>query len=621
MRILQLHSDWIEYEPVKKEISLAEPVEKKKHKLEDILVLFTAVEENDNEDVGKRAIIEVKDFLEKLKVNRILIYPFAHLSSNLARPQTALNIVKAMEEQAKKLKIDVHQAPFGWTKQFSIKVKGHPLEEQSKTFGPEAKKKEGEKESQAIKAEETVKSSWFILDPKGELTSVEKFNFSKYKNLEKFKNYEISKSRTVQQIPPHVTFMKKLEIADYEPGSDSGNIRFYPKGRLIKSLLEQFVTDLVIEDGALEVETPLMYDFNHPSFASYLNRFPARHYVIKSDDKDFFLRFSACFGQFLIKKDAQISYKQLPLKMYELTRYSFRREKSGELVGLKRLRSFTMPDMHTVCKNLEGAREEFGKQFKFSLSCLERIGFSVDNFETAIRFTEEFWKQNKDFVISLVKLIKKPVLIEMWNFRYAYFDPKFEFNFVDALDKASALSTVQIDHENAERYGIVYTDEDGKKKYPLILHCSPSGAIERVIYALLEKAYLDQQKKDVPELPLWLSPTQIRLIPLSEKFLKETEIFAKDIEKNQIRVDIDDRNDTVQKKIRDSELEWVPYVLVIGPKEIESKKVSVRFRKTSKIEQMKLDKLIEDIKNEVKDKLFKPLPLPKLLSKRPIFVG
>jgi len=111
------------------------------------------------------------------------------------------------------------------------------------------------------------------------------------------------------------------------------------------------------------------------------------------------------------------------------------------------------------------------------------------------------------------------------------------------------------------------------------------------------------------------------LIPLSDKFLKETEIFAKDIEKNQIRVDIDDRNDTVQKKIRDSELEWVPYVLVIGPKEIESKKVSVRFRKTSKIEQMKLDKLIEDIKNEVKDKLFKPLPLPKLLSKRPIFVG
>jgi len=621
MRILQLHSDWIEYEPVKKEISLAEPAEKKKHKLENIIVLFTAVEESDNEDVGRRAINEVKEFLEKLKVNRILIYPFAHLSSNLARPQNALNVIKAMEEQSKKLKIDVHRAPFGWTKQFSIDVKGHPLAEQSKTFGPEAKKKEESKESQAIKAEETVKSTWFILDPKGELTSVEKFNFSKYKNLEKFKNYEISKSRTVQQIPPHVTFMKKLEIADYEPGSDSGNIRFYPKGRLIKSLLEQFVTELVIENGALEVETPLMYDFNHPAFASYLNRFPARHYVIKSDDKDFFLRFSACFGQFLIKKDAQISYKQLPLKMYELTRYSFRREKSGELVGLKRLRSFTMPDMHTVCKNLEEAREEFGKQFKFSLSCLEKIGFSVDNFETAIRFTEEFWKQNKNFIISLVKVIKKPVLIEMWNFRYAYFDPKFEFNFVDALDKASALSTVQIDHENAERYGIVYTDEDGKKKYPLILHCSPSGAIERVIYALLEKAYLDQMKKYVPELPLWLSPTQVRLIPLSEKFLGETEKFAKDIEKNQIRVDIDDRNDTVQKKIRDSELEWVPYVLVIGPKEIESKKVSVRFRKTGKIEQMKLDKLIEDIKNETKDKLFKSLPLQKLLSKRPIFVG
>lgn len=621
MRILQLHSDWIEYEPVEKEISLAEPVEKRKYKLENILVLFTAVEENDNENVGKKAIAEVKEFLEKLKINRILIYPFAHLSNTLAKPQNALKTIKAMEEQAKKLKIETYRAPFGWTKQFSISIKGHPLAEQSKTFGPDSVKKEKVGELEAIKAEEKVKSTWCILEPSGKLIPVEKFDFSKYSNLEKFKNYEISKSRTVQQIPPHVTLMKKLEIADHEPGSDQGNLRYYPKGALIKSLLEQFVTHLTIANGAVEVETPIMYDFNHPAFASYLDRFPARHYTITSDDKDFFLRFSACFGQFLITKDAQISYKQLPFKMYELTKYSFRREKSGELVGLKRLRTFTMPDMHTMCKNLEDAKKEYSDQFKFCLECLKEIGFEMDDIETAIRFTEDFWKQNKDFIIALVKVVKTPVLIEMWNYRYAYFDPKFEFNFVDALDKASALSTVQIDHENAERYGIVYTDENGKKKHPLVLHCSPSGAIERVMYALLEKAYLEQQKKKVPQLPLWISPIQVRVIPLSDKYTKEAEIIAEKIEKNQIRVDVDDRKDTVQRKIRDSELEWINYSLVIGPKEIESKELTVRIRESGKIKQMKLDDLVKEIKDKVKDKPFKQLPLPKLLSQRPIFVG
>jgi len=619
-----MHSDWIEYQPIEKEIAQAETAEKKNCRLEDVLVLFTAVEKADNESVGRKAISEIKGFLEKIKLNRILIYPFAHLSSNLASPNDALKIIKVMEEDAKKLNIETYRAPFGWNKKFSISIKGHPLAEQSKTFGPESGKEEGGKETEELKsleAEKKVKSTWLILEADGKLTPVDKFSFGKYKNLEKFKNYEIAKSRTVQQIPPHVTLMKKLEIADYEPGSDSGNLRFYPKGRLIKSLLEEFVTRLAVDNGAVEVETPIMYDYTHPAFASYLNRFPARHYVIKSEDKDFFLRFSACFGEFLITKDAQISYKHLPFKMYELTRYSFRREKSGELVGLKRLRAFTMPDMHTLCRNLEDAKKEYSAQFKLCLSCLKEIGFDAEDFETAIRFTEDLWKQNKDFIVSLVKLVKTPVLIEMWNYRYAYFDPKFEFNFVDALDKASALSTVQIDYENAERYGITYTDEDGKKKHPLILHASPSGAIERDIYALLEKAYIDQQNKKVPQLPLWLSPTQVRLIPLSEKFTQATKKIADEIEKENIRVDIDDRSDTVQKKIRDAELEWINYILVVGPKEIKSKKLSVRNRKTGKIKLVKLEKLVKEIKDEIKNKPFKKLSLPKLLSLRPIFVG
>jgi threonyl-tRNA synthetase len=619
VRILQTHSDWIEYEPIEKEIPQAEEIKKKVYRYENILVIFTGVEVGDNEEVGKRAINEIKDFLQKIKLNRILIYPFVHLTNNPANPQDALKILKVMENYAKELGIETYRAPFGWNKKITNSVKGHPLAEQSKFFLPSEKKKE-EKISEALKAEEKIKSFWFILQPNGKLIPVEKFNFEKYENLKKFADYEIAKSRAVQQIPPHAILMRKLEIADFEPGSDPGNLRFYPKGRLIKSLIEEFVTSKVLEYGAMEVETPVMYDFQHPSLASYLNRFPARQYIVKSEEKEFFLRFSACFGQFLMIKDAQISYKQLPIKIYELAK-SYRREKSGELVALRRLRAFTMPDVHAICANLEQAMKESLLRFRLCTEVLKEIGLEKEDYELGIRFTKDFYEKNKKFIVSLVKLMGKPALIEMWNERFFYFILKWEFNFVDNLNKASALSTDQIDIENAKRYGIAYVDEKGEKRYPIILHCSPSGAIERCIYALLEKAYAEQKKGKIPSLPLWLSPTQVRIIPLSDKYLKESKKFAEHIEKNMIRVDIDDRRETVEKKIRDAELEWIPYVLVIGSKELKSKKFAVRIREIGKIKKMKLEELIKKIKKKIERKPFKKLPLPKLISKRPLFTG
>ena len=246
-------------------------------------------------------------------------------------------------------------------------------------------------------------------------------DFSNFQNLKKFADYEMKKSRVYQKTPPHVILMRRLELADYEAGSDPGNLKYYPKGRLIKSLLEEWVTLKAIEFGAMEVETPVMYDLRHPALESYLHRFPARQYIVKSTKKKFFLRFSACFGQFLMKSNASISYKNLPLRMYELTRYSFRLEKSGELVGLKRLRAFTMPDMHTLCRDLESAKQEFINQFKLCMSCMEDLELSREDYEVAIRFTKEFWKKNKEFILALVKIAGKPVLIEMWEFRYAYF--------------------------------------------------------------------------------------------------------------------------------------------------------------------------------------------------------
>ncbi|HLE35004.1 MAG TPA: threonyl-tRNA synthetase editing domain-containing protein, partial [Nitrososphaerales archaeon] len=301
MRILQLHSNFIEYEPVEKEITSAEETEKKKVRLEDVVVAFVAVESGDDESVAKTAIDEIKKSLSNVKCNRLLLYPYAHLSSNLASPSTALSVIKSMESLAKD-GIEVHRAPFGWTKAFNISVKGHPLAEHSSAISKQAAA-EKEKVSDAVRAEEKLVSQWYIINPDGNLTPVDKYNFKGKERLEILAKYETVKKRAVDEEPPHVRLMKKLAIADYEPASDSGNMRFYPKGRLIKSLIEQYVTKKVMDYGGVEVETPIMYDSKHPSMESYFNRFPARQYSISSEGRELFLRFAACFGQFLMAKD------------------------------------------------------------------------------------------------------------------------------------------------------------------------------------------------------------------------------------------------------------------------------------------------------------------------------
>ena len=616
MKILQLHSDFIEYKPVKKEIEAAEDAKTDTVRIEDALVLLISVEEGDDISVLNRAVAELKDSIAKLKATRVVIYPYAHLSSKLAHPNNALKLLKQLESLCVDQGMNLHRAPFGWNKEFAIKVKGHPLAELSRNYAPGEKL---EDTSQALKAEEKLPSYWYVLTPNGELIDVKQFNFSQYKQLNTLAGYEIEKPRAVHQAPPHVELMKRLQIADHEAGSDPGNMRYYPKGRLIKSLIEQYVTQRVKEYGGIEVETPIMYDSNHPSLADYLNRFPARQYRIKSEEKDLFLRFSACFGQFLMLKDAQFSYKQLPLRIYELTRYSFRREKSGELVGLRRLRAFTMPDCHAMCADLEQAKSEVQVRFSLSQSVLQEIGISKDDYEFAMRFTEDFYKENKDFVHSLVKNFGKPALVEMWSERFFYFTFKWEFNFVDNLGKASALSTDQIDIENAHRYGITYVDAQGQKKEPIILHNSPSGAVERIIYALLEKAARNQRQGKTATLPFWLCPTQVRLVPLNNEFLDKAVEIAKKLEQSSIRADIDDRDESVAKKVRDAEKEWTPLIIVIGQKEIESGRFQARDRTQGRMIEFTLDSLIVECQRMDAGKPHSTLPLPKMVSQRPLF--
>ena len=612
MRVLQLHCDSIEYTPTKKEIKSAEEIDPKKTVLEEVVVCFIAVENDDDSTVGKTAISEIQESMKKIGCMKLLLYPYAHLSSNLASPNTGLSILKEMESSA--IGISVTRAPFGWTKAFSIKVKGHPLAESSKVFSKDSSK---EKTSTALESESKIRSYWYIMTPDGKMVEIDKFNFSDHKQLEILAKYESAKKRSVDESPPHVNLMKKLAIADYEPASDSGNMRFYPNGRLIKSQIEQYVTDKIRDYGGVEVETPIMYDSHHPSMESYFNRFPARQYSIDSEGKHLFLRFAACFGQFLMASDFQLSYKNLPYKLYELTRYSFRREQSGELVGLRRLRAFTMPDCHAFCKDIPQAIDEFRKRFDLSREVLTGLGIEENDYEVGIRFTEDFYNKNKELIKHLITNIGKPVLVEMWKEKFFYFVLKWEFNFIDNLGKASALSTDQIDVENARRYGITFTNEKNEQKNPIILHNSPSGAVERVIYALLEKYAKQIKEGKKPQFPLWLAPTQVRLIPLKDDFLKFTSELANILTEQNIRVDIDDRNDTISKRSRDAEKEGISYVLVIGEKEVNSPSLSVRDRATGDVRQLSIEDFVKEIKDATNGKPVSKLNSSILLSRRP----
>lgn len=626
MKILAIHSDYINIEKKKKAIQSAEEFKDDKISVKECLVVFTAVEKPDEENPKKAAEMladQAIDISEQVKTKTIVLYPYAHLSSNLSSPSMGMKVMQDAAEILKKKKFDVTRAPFGWYKGFDIKCKGHPLSELSREFSPVEKgdkkdQKSGEIVSESLKQETKIKKTLYVLE-NDKLILAKDYDFKKYPELKIAYDYENSGLRTGNKQPPHIELMKKLELVDYEPGSDSGHFRWYPKGTLIKKLLERYVTSMLKKHGAMQVETPIMYDFNHPALSKYLHRFPARQYTVLSDNKKFFLRFSACFGQYLIKHDMQISYKNLPLKIYELTHYAFRREQTGELSGIKRLRGFTMPDMHTLCADMSQVEKEFTEQF---ILCMDYVDSLDMEYDILIRSEENFYKEHKKFISSLQKLLKKPIIIELFDKRYAYFVMKHELSVNDANGKASTLSTVQIDVENSERFGINYINEKGQKATPLMLHSSISGGIDRVLQAILERQSVNQKKGIAPKFPLWLSPTQVRIIPVSlDKHMKFSEKLADELEKEDIRVDIDDEQSTVGKKIMNAEKDWASYVIVVGDNELKVKQLNIRVRGKKDQVKMSLKNLIKEIKEKTKGMPFEPIAVNRYLSKQPIFVG
>jgi threonyl-tRNA synthetase len=325
------------------------------------------------------------------------------------------------------------------------------------------------------------------------------------------------------------------------------------------------------------------------------------------------LRFAACFGQFSIMRDMHVSESDLPLRIYEMSTYSFRREQKGEVTGLKRLRSFTMPDMHTATADMDGARAELMRQAKLSLRTSDDLGL---DYQPVIRLTREFFENNREWVTEVVAELDRPALVEVIPERHHYWSAKIDFAAIDGLGRPIENPTVQIDVESAERFDITYTDAEGSH-HPPILHYSPAGGVERVVAALLEET----ATMETPRFPTWLSPTQVRFIPVTPEHVDYCDDLTDRLTDQEIRADVDERDESVGKRIARAETDWVPYYAVVGDRETESETLGVTVRAENVEVEMTVEDLRERVHAETDGLPTEKRYLPEHVSDHPNFTG
>ena len=473
--------------------------------------------------------------------------------------------------------------------------------------------------SQRRQISEAIGSRFVILDEDGKEIEVSSPPaqlpiLEKFPNLKALVNVELLKGQPGTE-PPSIQAMQQLELVDYEPASDKGHFRFYPKGALIFNLLRQWAEEIALGRlDAYPIETPIIYDWDEPDIRSQAESFHENHYVVRLPDKpekEFILRFAGDFGLFRMMRDAQLTHKHLPVRLYEFAP-SFRYEASGSLSGLRRLRGFWMPDIHSFCLDLKQGLDEYKTLFYRYTDLANGMGV---NYAVAFRVVEEFYEVHKAELVEMIKYNGAPALIEILSDMKHYWVLKHEVNTVDCNAGICQTSTVQLDIKDAALYGITYVAADGEQKGCTIVHSS-IGSIERWVFSILE----DALKKDPPVLPLWLAPTQVRIIPISEeKHLGYCLGVAEELKKHRIRVDVDDRNESMNWRIRGAEREWVPYVVVCGDKEQAGAPLSVRIR-GAKQEQMSVAELASLISKQTAQMPFSYLS-GMLVSKRPVFRG
>ncbi|MFX0035154.1 MAG: threonine--tRNA ligase [Candidatus Hermodarchaeota archaeon] len=673
MKILLIHSQDVEVIKNKEATSKPQKFKDNFIKMEGlILVCYVSVEDQDTYDTDliskqgadeiENAILQISNFPEKLRqkneeirdfnrkiqngeikgkprkflelimernmyrVDKVLVYPWAHLSKFLSNDKNAMEVCPKIAKNLEERGIEAKFSPFGWYKSFKINCLGHEVAEMYRDV------------KLAIKPEEQIKNSIFkILTPSGKELDLE-FDQNneilppkglKDKEFYLFLKSDLGSRKVDKAIEPaHIKVMKEFELIDFDPNTDAGNFRWYTKGVIMKNLIKNFIEDRLIDFGALLLDTPIMYTVKNKKLTAQTARFPARSYWLESGNDRYLLRYASDFLLFDLFSQMNLKPQYFPLRAYEFEQYDFRREQEGELSGLRRLRGFIMPDLHTLCKDLESSIDEFIKQYELIKNLEKDLGIKTF---VIFRTTKTFYEENKEWIFDLVKTEDHPILLELWEERYYYYVFKFERNVLSADGKDATLATNQIDVESSleymvdndgikrEKYNISFLDSDGQIKHPIILHNSPTGGLERVLWGLIELSIRNKDKL-VPGFKTWLSPIQVRIITVSDEQKEYAEKILDIINQLEFRADFDDREETVGKKIRQSEIEWIPYTVIIGNKELQNQTISVRKRligelfgpkkQTSELlNDIELDKLLELLEEDTRS--FPKYKLPK----------
>ncbi len=611
LRLLLIHADRFEYEAKEKALKEPEPLEEhaKKGLLEDGLVAFCTVEKADEENqdqTAANAAASIEEVLGWIKTRRVMVYPYAHLSTTLASRDPAVAVLKKLERRLVDDGYEVSRGPFGWYKSFTLAAKGHPLSELSRTITAQSQKQPTPTQ---------VQTEYSIMDEKGTLHRPEDFQYRP--GLEEFRSLvekEALKKGLTGGEPHFLEYARRLGI-EWESYADVGQMRFGPESDMMINLLGEYANQVVRQIGipVLNVRGTNMFDVNVKPIREHLALFGSRAYEVRVDERAFVLRYAACFQQFSMVKDWTLSYRNLPFGTFEVAD-SYRLEQSGELLLSFRLRKFLMPDLHIYLKDLSEAIQVGDKVHK---KIYEEIRKLHREYVSIYNTTRSFFEAHKDFFLDLTKVEKKPILINFVPEGHYYWVLNVEYNVIDDLERPREIGTFQIDIGNAQRFDIHYANEKGEKIYPVIIHTAVIGGLERYLFTLLDSAVRLERQGKKPMLPVWVSPVQARVVPLGRQLVKQGVKLLEKLEKAGVRADIDDRDDTIQSRIRDAELSWVPYIIVFGEREVKTGKLSVRARMEGREIKTTLSGFLKRIATETEGYPSRPLTYPRLLSQRP----
>jgi len=374
-----------------------------------------------------------------------------------------------------------------------------------------------------------------------------------------------------------------------------------PKGAILRQTLERFIEDEETKRGYMRTYTPVIGNVRLYKISGHWEHYKDDMYpAMKIENEEYVLRPMTCPHQFMIYKADQHSYKELPLRYAELAEM-YRREKSGELSGLARVMGFTLNDAHIICAPEQLEQEFLGvlDLVKFSLKSLgldKEIWFRAslrDKEKAKYLDNEKLWDESEE---SLLKILKKAgVKYETGIGDAAFYGPKADIQIKNVHGKEETLITIQIDLNSAERFDMTYVDNEGKKQRPVIIHRSAIGCIERTVAFLIEHF--------AGAFPIWLSPVQAVVLPISEEKFGAYALQVKEkLIATGIRAELDDSKESLGKRISEAEKQKIPYMLVVGEKEMNADSVAIRSRGDKKQEVMKVDEFVEKIKKEIEGK-------------------